>query len=90
MDEDVNKIDKSGNNILRQRIKEMMEKAKTYGFVTEPRPEFYKKTELFDKYYEEGAKFSIDDDEAMLKFIIDNHELFLKVVSKNIEQYFLL
>ncbi len=90
MDEDINKIDKSGNNILRQKIKGMMEIAKTYGLVTEPTPNFYKKTELFDKYYEEGAKISIDDDEGMFNFIMDNHKLFLKIVGENIEQYFLL
>lgn len=65
-----------------------MERAKTYGFVTEPRPEFYQKTELYDKYIEDGAKFSIDDDKAMLNFIMDNRKLFLKVVGENIEQYF--
>jgi len=80
MDEDVNKINKSGNNILRQKIKDMMEKAKTYGFITEPKPEIYHKTKLFEKYIEDGEKFSIDDDKAMLKFIMDNRELFLEIV----------
>lgn len=65
-----------------------MERAKTYGFVTEPTPEFYKKTELFDKYCEEGAKFSIDDDEEMLKFVLDNSELFIKIVGDDLSNYF--
>jgi len=82
------KINKSENNILRQKIKRMMERAKTYGFVTEPEPEVYRRTELFEKYLEDGAKFSIDDDKAMLNFIMDNRKLFLKVVGENIEQYF--
>lgn len=82
------KIDKSGNNILRQKIKDMMEKAKTYGLVTEPRPNFYRKTKLFEKYIEEGAKIGIDDDEGMLNFIMDNRKLFLEVVRENIEPYF--
>lgn len=84
MNENKIKVNKSENNILRQKIKRMMERAKTYGFVTESRPEFYQKTELFKKYLEDGEKFSIDDDEAMLKFLLDNHELFLKLfVKKN-------
>jgi len=86
MDED-NNIIKSGNNILRQKIKDMMERAKTYGLVTEPRPNFYRKTKLFEKYLEDGEKYCIDD-KIMLKFIMDNHELFLEVVGENIEQYF--
>lgn len=75
-------------NILSQKIKEMMERAKTYGFVTEPMPEFYKKTELFDKYLEEGAKFSIDDDKEMLKFVLDNNKLFIKIVGDDLSNYF--
>lgn len=73
MDED--NINKSENNILRQKIKEMMEQAKTYGLVKEPTPEFYRKTKLFEKYIEDGEKFSLDDKD-MLKFIMDNRELF--------------
>jgi len=57
-----------------------MTRLKVYGFVTEPRPNFYQKTELFEKYLKEGEKFSIDDDEAMIDFLVDNYELFLEVI----------
>jgi len=67
-------------NILNQKLKGMMERLKAYGFVTEPTPEIYRKTKLFEKYYEEGERFSLDNDEDILKFITDNNELFLEVV----------
>jgi len=67
-------------NILNQKLKGMMERLKAYGFVTEPTPEFYQKTKLFEKYFDDGERFSLDNDEDILNFITDNNELFLEVV----------
>lgn len=65
-------------NILNQ--KEKMERLKVYGFVTEPRPELYIKTKLFEKYYKDGKRFSLDNDEDIIDFLVDNYELFLEVI----------
>ena len=78
-------IIKSENNILRQKIKGIYERLIAYGFFIEIKPEVYQKTEIFDKYIEDGVKFDLEDDEDIMKFILDNHELFLKVVG---DKYF--
>jgi len=73
----------SGRNILNQKLKGMFERLKAYGFVTEPRPEFYQKTKLFEKYFDDGERFSLDNDEDILNFITDNYELFLEAIGKD-------
>ena len=65
-------------NILNQ--KEKMTRLKIYGFIIEPVPNVYIKTELYKKFLKEGKKFSLDDDEAIIDFLVDNYELFLEVI----------
>lgn len=60
--------------------KEKMDRLKVYGFVTEPISGLYLKTKLFKKYYKDGKKFNLDDDEDMIDFLVDNYELFLEVI----------
>ncbi len=80
-----NNIIKSENNILRQKIKGIYERLIAYGFFIEIKPEVYQKTEVFDKYLKDGAKFDLEEDEELMKFLLDNHELFLKVIG---DEYF--
>ena len=73
-----NKSKKGGENILRQKVREVYSKLIAHGFVIEIEKDVYKGTELLEKYHEEGATFC--DDESLIKFNLEHHELFLKVI----------
>lgn len=54
---------KGGETILTQKVRRIYYKLEAHGFVIEIEKDVFKGTELLDKYHEEGATFSLDDDE---------------------------